>query len=309
MLAGGMLAAASAQALLTPGVFGSWGTTGGFSLTVGGALVAGSLVGFGTGLGSGCTSGHGVCGIPRMSIRSIVAVSTFMTTGMLTASVVDKVPTLRKWVFGDGSTPTLTDTSFPWMPYVLAAGAAGLVVDTLVRASHARHALTLFKKTDDVTDEEVETFKALETATPAALALAWGTGAAFSYGLGLSGMTNPDKVLGFLRPLQAAGWDLSLAMVMGGAVAVNLVAFPEIFKLHNPLLGTKFHVPTSKHISYSLVLGSALFGVGWGLAGFCPGPAIVSSASGGLHSLAVVAAMVGGMFLHRLVAHMLPHGF
>jgi uncharacterized membrane protein YedE/YeeE len=137
------------------------------------------------------------------------------------------------------------------------------------------------------------------TANPLNLALAWGVGASFSAALGLSGMTNPAKVLGFLAPMREGGWDPSLAFVMGGAVAVNAVAFPLMFSYAKPMLAPRWHLPTSSDITPSLVIGAATFGIGWGIGGMCPGPAIVSLASGGSHAVAAVVAMTGGMAVHR----------
>ena len=122
--------------------------------------------------------------------------------------------------------------------------------------------------------------------------IALGTGLFFGWGLTLSGMTDPGKVLGFLD--LAGLWDPSLAFVMGGAIAVGAVAFAVAKKRTHSFLGGAMHVPTARDVDKRLVLGSLLFGVGWGLAGFCPGPAIVSAAAGQPKALAFVAAMLAG---------------
>ncbi len=125
-------------------------------------------------------------------------------------------------------------------------------------------------------------------------------GLLFGLGLCLSGMIYPAKVLGFLD--LAGAWDPSLAFVMGGAVAVAFVAFRIAARRPKALSGEPFHLPTAETINARLVGGSRLFGVGWGLVGLCPGPAIVNI--GFLNWLAAlfVASMAAGMALHAALA-------
>ncbi len=118
-------------------------------------------------------------------------------------------------------------------------------------------------------------------------------GLLFGTGLIVSGMTDPGKVLGFLD--LAGLWDPSLAFVMGGAVMIGLVAFTVAKKRSATLLGGVLQLPKSTVIDKRLVIGSLLFGAGWGLAGFCPGPALVSLAMGQSKALLFVAAMLAGM--------------
>jgi uncharacterized membrane protein YedE/YeeE len=120
-------------------------------------------------------------------------------------------------------------------------------------------------------------------------------GLLFGWGLLIAGMTDPGKVIGFLD--LTGLWDPSLAFVMGGAIAVGLLAFGLARKRTTNLLGGALHLPTASQIDRPLVIGSLLFGAGWGLAGFCPGPAIVSMASGQPKALVFVLAMVGGMMI------------
>lgn len=120
-------------------------------------------------------------------------------------------------------------------------------------------------------------------------------GLVFGMGLIVAGMTDPSKVLGFLDLL--GRWDPSLAFVMGGAIMVGTIAFALSRKRGQTLLGGPLHVPASPRISQRLVLGSLVFGVGWGIAGFCPGPAIVSLGAGQAKALVFVGAMLGGMAL------------
>jgi uncharacterized membrane protein YedE/YeeE len=121
----------------------------------------------------------------------------------------------------------------------------------------------------------------------------------FALGLGLSGMTQPAKVIGFLDLLGA--WDPSLMFVMVGAIGVHAVLYHLIRKRSSPLLAVQWQVPTKRELTPSLILGAILFGVGWALAGFCPGPAVTSLASFHLEPFLFVLAMIGGMFLFRLV--------
>ncbi len=120
-------------------------------------------------------------------------------------------------------------------------------------------------------------------------------GVLFGLGLIISGMTNPAKILVFLDI--AGAWDPSLIFVMGGAVLVGLIAFYLAKNRTQSFLGGAMHIPTRRDIDRPLIIGSALFGVGWGLAGFCPGPALVSLGSGELKALVFVVAMLGGMLL------------
>jgi uncharacterized membrane protein YedE/YeeE len=132
------------------------------------------------------------------------------------------------------------------------------------------------------------------------LVLAAAVGVLFGAGLLVSGMTQPARVVGFLDPI--GGWDPTLAFVMAGAVAVYAVAFRMIRGRAEPWFDVRFHLPSRRDIDRELVVGAALFGIGWGLAGLCPGPAIVSA--GGLRtgSLVFVVAMLTGMWLHKLTS-------
>ncbi len=118
--------------------------------------------------------------------------------------------------------------------------------------------------------------------------------AGFVFGLGLlvSGMANPAKVLGFLD--LAGAWDPSLALVMAGAVAVAAGAFALMKKRTRTLLGAPVLLPTPRSIDRRLILGSLVFGVGWGLAGICPGPALVLAGTGSAKGLVFLVAMIAG---------------
>ena len=122
-------------------------------------------------------------------------------------------------------------------------------------------------------------------------------GALFGVGLALAGMTNPVKVLDFLDV--TGHWDPSLAFVMGGAVMVTLVAFAFILKRNRPWLATRFYLPSAVKVDHRLLAGAAIFGVGWGLTGYCPGPALASVLSSNTEVWLFVPAMLLGGWLER----------
>jgi len=124
-------------------------------------------------------------------------------------------------------------------------------------------------------------------------------GLLFGLGLLLSGMTDPGKVLGFLDPF--GNWDPSLALVMGGAIGVGVFAFTLAKKRTVSFLGGVMRMPTSSQIDRRLIIGALLFGAGWGLAGFCPGPALVSLAAGQPKAAVFVAFMVVGMIIFEVI--------
>ncbi|WP_196870772.1 YeeE/YedE family protein [Polaromonas sp. CG_9.11] len=124
------------------------------------------------------------------------------------------------------------------------------------------------------------------------------TGLIFGLGLILSGMTDPSKVIGFLD--LAGRWDPSLAFVMGGAILVGVVAVRFARRREKSLLGDVMRLPTAGQVDRRLVLGSLTFGAGWALAGYCPGPALVSVAQGGTQPLIFVVAMLAGMAIYEI---------
>lgn len=126
--------------------------------------------------------------------------------------------------------------------------------------------------------------------------IACASGLVFGLGLIVSGMANPAKVLGFLD--LAGPWDPSLAFVMGGAVLITAVGFAVLRRRRASLTGEPLRWPTATRIDLRLALGSLAFGAGWGLAGFCPGPALVAAAAGVPQALIFVAAMLVGMAIY-----------
>jgi uncharacterized protein len=125
------------------------------------------------------------------------------------------------------------------------------------------------------------------------------SGVVFGLGLCIGGMTLPSKVVGFLD--FTGQWDASLAFVMAGAVAVCAIVFRLATRRRSPLFASAFAIPTRRDIDGSLITGAALFGIGWGLGGFCPGPALTSLAWTAAPVITFVAAMCAGIYLHSLV--------
>lgn len=123
-------------------------------------------------------------------------------------------------------------------------------------------------------------------------------GLIFGIGISISGMANPAKVLNFFDI--AGTWDPSLAFVMGGALIVTLIGYRFVLARPQPRLAPKFHLPTRRDIDARLVGGSAVFGIGWGIAGFCPGGALPALGTGRTEVILFVAALIAGIFLGKL---------
>jgi len=247
-----------------------------------GYAISGFLVGFGSRLGNGCTSGHGICGLARLSKRSFAAVIAFMATGIVTASfcpdnsVVRAVPEIG--MFPDNTTSVI--------------GGAICVVF----ATASLPVLLKEPMTEKKIEERESALKAKEEANDSKKILVGAvTASIFSVGLAVSGMVKQYKVFGFLnvKGFSTGTWDGTLALVMGGGVVVSALGyywvkgfnlFPNERALSCPLLLDnscgKFNIPTNTVIDLKLLLGSAIFGVGWGLGGLCPGPALFALASG-----------------------------
>lgn len=123
------------------------------------------------------------------------------------------------------------------------------------------------------------------------------TGILFGAGLALSDMINPARVMGFLD--LAGKWDPSLAFVMGGAIVPMVIAYALSRRMRTPLFDKSFFIPENRVMDSRLLIGAALFGIGWGLVGFCPGPAVAGLVLGMWQPWLFVAAMLGGMLIHR----------
>ena len=125
----------------------------------------------------------------------------------------------------------------------------------------------------------------------------FGIGLLFGAGLVVSGMSDPAKVMNFLdiAAIPAGTWDASLAFVMAGAIAVTFIGFRLVSRRHRPVFGDKFHLPTAQDIDGRVLAGPAIFGIGWGLAGFCPGPAFTALGGGTVDAVLFVTSMLIGM--------------
>jgi hypothetical protein len=124
------------------------------------------------------------------------------------------------------------------------------------------------------------------------------SGLLFALGLGIAGMTQPEKVIAFLDVF--GNWDPSLIFVMGGAVGINMLLYRLTVRRPCPVYSEKFTHPRHRKITLRLISGAAIFGSGWGLAGYCPGPALVSTASGSIAVFVFILAMLAGMTLFRV---------
>jgi uncharacterized protein len=126
-------------------------------------------------------------------------------------------------------------------------------------------------------------------------------GILFGLGLGLSQMVDRDRVLGFLDV--AGAWDPTLLFVLGGAVSVTVIAFRFVLRMSHPIFDTQFRIPTRNDIDRPLVIGAMIFGIGWGIAGYCPGPGIVALVLGIWNPVLFVAALLAGSLTYRWYQH------
>ena len=133
------------------------------------------------------------------------------------------------------------------------------------------------------------------------IAAAFAVGLIFGLGIMVSGMANPAKVINFFDV--AGAWDPSLAFVMGGALVTTMIGYRVVLARPGPVFDKRFQVPTRSGIDRRLVAGSAIFGVGWGIAGFCPGGALPALGTGRADVAAFVAALMAGIFAARFVTN------
>ncbi len=129
-------------------------------------------------------------------------------------------------------------------------------------------------------------------------------GLVFGLGLVVAGMSDPATVLNFLdlAAIGSGGWDASLAFVMAGAIAVTFIGFKLVLRRGQPIFGERFHLPAATDLDARIVAGPAIFGIGWGLAGFCPGPALTALPTGGMPAWLFLVAMFAGMAGARFLA-------
>lgn len=129
-------------------------------------------------------------------------------------------------------------------------------------------------------------------------------GLLFGSGLVVAGMSNPAKVQNFLdlAAIPSGGWDPSLAFVLGGGALVTYLGYKLVLKRKQPIFDCQFHLPKARHIDAPIIVGAAIFGIGWGLGGFCPGPAFTALGTGSTPAMLFVAAMLVGMVGARFIA-------
>lgn len=269
------------------------------TLTPSTVVAAGIITGFGARLGSGCTSGHGICGLPRLSLRSLVAVCTFMLTGGITAYLSRETSLSQHLLTTVHSDLFMEPMHKALLPSVLAT------IASVVTFSYNGWLGYFMGIKEDPSDKKVSLLEHIG---------AYACGLLFGVGLGVSGMCNPDRVINFLNfSNKDAGWDPSLMAVMGGGVVFNLLTFRWLSQCQlQPMLNSAIASvgdvlkmgthPANLKIDWKLVIGSALFGVGWGLAGICPGPGMVSL--GGMRNNAVlfIPSLIGGVALNQLMS-------
>jgi uncharacterized membrane protein YedE/YeeE len=224
------------------------------SLSIIGFFISGFLVGFATKMANGCTSGHGVCGLPRLSKRSFAAVATFLVFGFGLATLRYYVKFLEndfildkkkkdEIIIPDNVTKIISIIFF----------CLSIIVFILI---------TIFK----VIKDKVYEFKEI--------LISFLVGALFSLGLMESGMAKRHLVLLFLSI--GKDWDATLICVLGAAVGLNLITFNLILKkMEKPIFHNKFQLPNRSEIDTKLLIGAAIFGIGWGWAGICPGPGVL----------------------------------
>ncbi len=247
-------------------------------------IAAGTLVGFGTRLSGGCTSGHGLCGLARFSPRSLTAVLTFMATGAITAYITS--------LDGVHQMLILEPSFLPHTPLVHYLPTAAVLVGSFIR--------------NQLTKSHLQPKPSSWTLHAAA----FGNALLFGLGLGISGMCDPSRVINFLNFTGKEGWDLTLAAVLCSGLAITSTTFPWLQKQRMvPVCGEQCisksvkigTVPENMKIDWKLLVGSAIFGVGWGLGGICPGPGIVAF-GGGLWSASIyVPSLLLGMLIKDLL--------
>lgn len=235
-------------------------------------VVGGLLVGAGTALGNGCTSGHGLTGLARLSLRSWVAVPCFMFFAVLTATLTGSSAALPPDPASEREAPV-------WH--------AAWAVSACIGAPLLLAAILALK---------VQAQIGPEMAQRARLAAEFVCGCAFSCGLAISGMARPSKVVAFLD-LGSGAWDPSLAFVMGAALCITFPFLQVLERMSSssPLLGGPFDLPPKSPVDRNLCAGAVLFGMGWGTCGMCPGPIwVVLGAVPSVEVLVAAASMLAG---------------
>ncbi|KAF8969819.1 hypothetical protein BDZ97DRAFT_1914947 [Flammula alnicola] len=258
-------------------------------LTLPQVILSGFLVGLGTKLANGCTSGHMICGISRFSIRSIVATATFFTSGVLTTQILHR------------NLPPVA--SVDWS---LSADAVKLLMLQAIPLSLSALLYALdFNGNKEKSTSDIDG-KAPNPPHPVLRAITYlATGFQFALALRLSNLSEASRVLSFLLLPFHRGFDPSLALVAGGALSLGIPLYQFAHGNQRPRLGGKWSIPKGGKIDAKLLIGSVIFGVGWGLAGICPGPGLVNlgrAIGAGGSALTPYTAWVGSVVLGGLLA-------
>ena len=237
-----------------------------------GYAAAGLLTGFGTRMGSGCTSGHGICGLPRRSVRSLTAVLTFMVTGAISSHLFMNTP-LKNLIIEKSAVTVESPEDIIF--YITPAVAVAILGATLCNRNFVLNRMVFSDLKTNLIETDLDSN--ISASTPSLLqhAVSFSSALLFGLGLGISGMCNTQRVTNFLNFSGAAGWDPTLIGVMGGGVLFNLLSF-HFMHINNhtipcedsrkigSVIKMDFH-PDNLKIDWKLITGSALFGLGWGL--------------------------------------------
>lgn len=252
--------------------------------------LGGLLVGLGTKIGNGCTTGHGICGLGRLSPRSLVATVTFTVCSIVTTILTGPDKSWAPWTaFLRAQDPPRVSQSLGAVVSSLAIGLAALCVTRYAKS----------RTSDTTTGSDAAVAKAKEHAHK--VIGAGFSGVLFAAGLIVSGMVKASKVHDFLDVCQLCqgnvdSFDPTLLTVLGSAIATSVLSYQFVpgyskttlfGKRGTPLLASQWSVPSNITIDRQLLLGASLFGVGWGLAQLCPGPALYSAGAGVVHVVLV----------------------
>jgi uncharacterized membrane protein YedE/YeeE len=246
-------------------------------------IVGGLLVGYGTVTGNGCTSGHGVCGISSLRSRSLVATCTFMFVGIVTAMAANTsafMPVFRNNL-------ELAETG-PCIAACIGICLVVMLIGNLLKEPCSPNVSPTDGPENTAVPKKL-TFKDIFIVTADVI-----FGVCFALVMGISNMTKPAATISFL---DLRYWNPALAFIMGSAIAVALPSFWFIYKQPRPFLASKFSLPTKKDIDAQLVIGASIFGVGWGLTGVCPGPALTNLGAGNSLAALYCLCMAVGMWL------------
>jgi uncharacterized membrane protein YedE/YeeE len=246
-----------------------------------GYALAGLLVGFGTKLSNGCTSGHGLCGLARLSVRSLVAVAIFLCTGIA-------ISTIRHHAtLGPFSSQSL-NPAFEYNHAVSASVSIAIGVFLPLLGAYIKGSVDEKATNWDVFVEQGITFL---------------VGAIFGSGLLVAGMVRRSNILGFLG--LGSDWNPSLVFVLGCGVIINVASFNYMLRIKKEsLLGRHLFNPANTTIDWKLTLGAACFGLGWGIGGLCPGPALMQLS---VFTLPVHVIWFGCMLIGMTVSRKLEH--